>query len=148
MPIQHNTTIIFGSCNRNIFKKGFLLLELLVAFMLLSSALLACAAYHWHSIQELHASKSHMQAVSYARQALEKLKHDATHKDSMYIKNGYTIICTSVPYAVCEHLQMPEGICALHKQVFSVRAQVSWRDAGQRERSVELNSLYVVPGAA
>ena len=145
---KHNTTIIFNACNRNIFKKGFLLLELLVAFMLLSSALLACAAYHWHAIKELQISKCHMQAVSYARQALEQLKHDAQHIDSTYVRDGYMIECVSTPYSAPEYLQTLDGVCVLHKNVFMVEAKVSWRDPAACERSVVLTSLYIQPGVA
>lgn len=109
-------------CSR---KRGFLLIELMVAFTMVSIIALSIGAYHAHILASQLEGKNRLIAVSLARTALEHIRAGHQHSISLAPK----------PFVVESTIQPPVlgGFSA-------VRVIVSWEQKKGIMRSVTLDS--------
>jgi general secretion pathway protein I len=126
-------------------QRGFTLLEVLVAVMILGLTVTAILQQFAVALRAGAHARDSTRAMLYATEKLEELK---THKnlslttESGSFDNGYEWETEVLPYSA--NLEDEGGAYdALRHETLELRSRVTWR-TGERRRQVELSTLLTV----
>ena len=115
-------------------QKGFTLIEVIIAFMIVSISLVMVMRLFSSGLKASRATCDYTVAVVYAKDKMEELSSDPV-EDSGAFEDGFVWRSEVGMYKEPEESQF---------KLLKIKVIVSWPDTGEKQKSVELVSLKAV----